>query len=270
MKMWSSFLSLLLCIQLINSAEVSLSTILETFYEKADSLNIEMRSELNFIRNLDNIEKTIKTLLAPFPTFLNDAKINKLVKKVPKNKVNIRNFFDKEIPFINNQLKNISESSVESMNVPAKTDKLLHDSFVAWKQNPAQRENVQTVEVNVVQNRQSYENLRIEIKEKLKAMFKLRSEGIEADIASGNSFYEQFMQTTEYSNEEATYMIKLMEITLKIPAKTKTFVEYLQDLRNRIILYNSKTLDFADYIIGMRGRYLRNRRPVKPVKKQKK
>lgn len=113
-----------------------------------------MRSNLKFIRNFDNTAEIANIPKVPIAK-LNNEKLNHLNARSTETKMNLRSYLSNQIDSFNDQLKTLDKLNADILQemtrkVPAENDTIFFDSFEIWKENPAEKKNIEIVKEYVV------------------------------------------------------------------------------------------------------------------------
>lgn len=256
---------------MINSQQVTLFTLLETFIQKADEVGVDLRSKMDFLQNIENVDILTENQETPIAKSWDSAKLYVTTLTMKDNKKHLKAFFKNTIIPFNNELRKIAKLNAAVFKgivkkVPAKTDKLFQDSLKIWIENPADPNNVNAVVKNL-DFKPFTDAFTEEVKIAIIDIYQIRYD-IENDIRKIKTTYNN-MLNTKHADVEASCIEEIRNTIKRVSPQSELYmsmIQRLEKLDNQIEVFNEIRQIWADLLIGVKTEPYGKRQLVKKAK----
>lgn len=227
--------------------EVTFSSLLKTFYAKAEVAKIPMKPTLDFIFEIaKNFDELTYYLRKPMRKFIKNEEIKTAIEALP---VNIN------ITFINNLIKNIDILNQEIRSNIVIDPTFNNDAefirwYKQWAKSPVKREYVENVRKTMIPIKKELKKIEEEFISDMTDVYELRV-SYKKDIRNSKGALADCFEATDPVNRREK--IKVFEsFVRRIVRKLPKLLQSLENVNDTLKTYNSKRMSWAEFLIGMR------------------
>lgn len=251
----SDYFNFLHTIKFINGEHVTFSQLLKSYYDKASSLQINMNQSLDFMLNVcDKIKEVRSKFRSPLKEFMNVTTTNIILQEIPKNlQENYHDTLEGQIDLVRTRQKNLNILNKEILSeieckTPSRYSKTFERSFNKWNATKITKVEIfEQIQRNKTRMAKTFEKLNGDINRDIMEADKARN-GTEELIDLANLTCNKLLEPNELAAKKSL-LGHLDILTKKIWDRQKNLFEAFNKVKTSLVACNKQRAEWAKSLI---------------------